>query len=608
MGRVDEAGDSVSVVSSLMSVTDSSASGVRNYDWVVKYREFKGVRSVKSLPLLGFHGACKYSYMEPTTIPSSLFQSFYAKAETCALLWEESPEGIWTKEFRPPSVSDLAMHLERFGGARDFNTSFFDANVRETMTRMSRIEGDLPTVLVDTWLTTDNLLRVRVPSNTSAGIRWKKKQLRAKVDALPYALEEAVRDIVGLKEGRPYSTPPCFCAARGKIVDIFKGPGKKEGRLVLVPDLKRHLMGSLTSVPYSKLVSSFSKKGGGVLIGMGNYHMNYSQLAEDIAGIKKPAAYLCVDFSGYDQTVPAEVIQWGLTRISSRFKTCQGSHAYWKSELNHLVHTEIAFPTGEVYMKGRGVASGDPWTSQLGSEANWLMQELAFRFLGWNARAWTFGDDVIVAIDCLPEGRPSSATLLTQYATAMGKLFGLEVKGSDSYCTPQLSISGPEPVEGKSVKFLSNFFMEVGVIVPAPEFAKTLESMMYPEYNPFTNEHTELKSWEVEELLSFELMRTSCLYITSYWNESSRHLLEQYHIWLLNLHVRPTPIPTFRLMQQLTLWDLDWTTFNSIWLTHLPSYADILKLYTSIPQHDRVDVGLARAKLSRLTTFQSRST
>jgi len=546
--------------------------------------------------------------MEPTTIPSSLFQSFYAKAEHCALLWEASPEGIWTKEFRPPSVSDLAMHLERFGGLREIDNDFLNANVRETMSRMSLIEGNVPDVLVDSWLTIDNLLRVRVPSNTSAGIRWKKKQLRAKVDALPYALEEAVRDMVGLKEGRPYSTPPCFCAARGKIVDVFKGPGKKEGRLVLVPDLKRHLMGSLTSVPYSKLVSSFSKKGGGVLIGMGNYHMNYSQLAKDITGIKKPVTYLCVDFSGYDQTVPAEVIKWGLTRISSRFSTCDGSEAYWMSELNHLVHTEIAFPTGEVYMKGRGVASGDPWTSQLGSEANWLMQELAFRFLGWDARAWTFGDDVIVAIDTLPKGGTSGAQLLTQYENAMGKLFKLEVKGSDSYCTPQLSISGPEPVDGQSVKFLSNFFMESALIFPAPEFSKTLESMMYPEYNPFSKEHTELKSWEVEELLSFELMRTSCLYITSYWNESSRHLLEQYHIWLLNLHVRPTPIPTFRLMQQLTLWDLDWTTFDSIWLTHLPSYADILELYTSIPQQNRIDVGLARARLSRPTTFQSRST
>jgi len=172
IGRVGEVGDSVSVVSNLTSVTDSSASGVRDYDWNVKYRKFMGARSVNSLPLLGFHHSCKYSYMEPTTIPSSLFQSFYAKAENCALLWEESPEGIWTKEFRPPSVSDLAMHLERFGGSRDFDNNFFNAHVREIMSKMSLIEGNIPTVLVDSWLTIDNLLRVRVPSNTSAGIRW----------------------------------------------------------------------------------------------------------------------------------------------------------------------------------------------------------------------------------------------------------------------------------------------------------------------------------------------------------------------------------------------------------------------------------------------------
>uniref|UniRef100_A0A2V0R8Y5 RdRp n=1 Tax=viral metagenome TaxID=1070528 RepID=A0A2V0R8Y5_9ZZZZ len=468
-----------------------------------------------------------YNYKEPTTVRSSLFSSFWASQERHYSYLDLDPD-LWFKEFRPPTIPDLVKHLERFGGQRPFGDEIFRLNVADAQAFMSGAERAGDGVIWGNWLTEENLYKIRVPLTTSAGIRWKKVGRPKKGDALEGAALEASMDLRGLREGVMYDTPPAFVAGRGKLVDSRGGPSKKEGRLIVVPDLKRHLLGSLAAVPYSSAVKSFSKAEGGVMIGMGPFKGDYMSLASQVLG-KKPMYFLMVDFSGYDQTVPAPVILASLQRISRRFEVVPGSDAYWESEYVHLTETKIVLPNGQVYVKSRGVSSGDPWTSQVGSEANWLMNVITFKVRGWVAYAWVFGDDVVIAV---VEGPSDPSVALEQYTKTIYELFGLEVKVSDSYATEQLIVSGPEPVEGQSAKFLSSYFMnrDEGV-VPVPTFNSVLERMLYPETNRF-DEIVELSGQEVADQILFEKGRVVSMYLLSFHNEFAFTMLHDYWNWL----------------------------------------------------------------------------
>jgi hypothetical protein len=546
--------------------------------------------SVKEVECLGWSSKLKYQYMEPTTSRSSLFSKFFDERQDVSVLWSELPASSWVKEFRPPSISDLERHLERFGGSRPVKQEVITRHLSTALQRMDIAEGTEGEVLMADWLTAGNLFRVRVPSGTSAGLRWKKKGMRTKCEALPGALEEALRDINGMRVGREYSTPPCFMAARGKLVDLFKEQGKKEGRLVVVPDLKRHLLGSLASVPYSLLVKNFEKNKGGVMIGMSNFHDWYGYLRTCIEGERKPKFYICADFSGYDQTVPRRILYESLKRISRRFSKDLGHSSYWRSEFKHLVDTEIVAPDGNVYVKRRGVASGDPWTSQVGSDANWLMHEILFLELGLDAAAWTFGDDVIVAVYDSPYSAKETSRL---YEKTFFDVFGMEVKKSDTYVTSLLELRMGPPTAGDSVKFLSNYFVSTSIgTMPAPEFQTVVENMMYPEHNPESQDPPP----DPGDVILWELARSVSCYLVGYWNEDVRNLMEMYGQWLrkqLGTDATFSPLYWANAMKE---WDVPAYIISPKWLGDMPSYAEVLPLY-------RIGIGEGRL---RAAAFQTR--
>jgi len=444
--------------------------------------------------------------------------------------------------------------------------------------RLREYEGIGSAIVFESWLEIDNLRKVKVPMNTSAGIRWKKAGKPKKRDALILAAQEAAVDIRGMEQGIVYDTPPCFVAGRGKLVDSEKERGKKEGRLIVVPDLKRHLLGSLASVPYSALVKGLSKRNGGVMVGMGPFNGDYEQLYEIIDGVK-PKYFLCVDFSGYDQTVPAEVIQTSLSRISQRFTPVRGSNEYWESEYEHLVNTKIVLPNGQVYVKRRGVASGDPWTSQVGSDANWIMQEVVFEHLGWDARAWTFGDDVIIAIK---EGPKDPSVAMALYTETINEIFSLEVKISDSYVTDRLLIGGSSPVEGASVKFLSNYFMyRSGKVRPVPSFESVVERMMYPEKNDFDLLVTRT-SEDIANNFAYEKARVRSMLCLSWFNTMANDMLLRYYRWLEGLDPGGGTVSREQWAELFIRWDIDPSKAGD-WMDGLPTESSIHEMYSPSP-------------------------
>ena len=478
-----------------------------------------------------------------------------------------------TMEFRPPRERDFVEHLERFGASRPTDEATFRRHRPGVLSRIAQYEGFGDDVAYyHGWLTEANLMTVRVPPDTSPGIRWSRLGYRTKKEALPLALQECSEVIGELEDGVGYRTPPCVPAGRGKLVDSFTDAETKQGRLILMPDLVRHLMGSITAKPYSKFVKRCDKRNGGSMIGMGPFSMWYDRLAGWIRGEREPKFLACFDFSGFDQTVPAFLLREVMAKIRRRFEPCRGSAAYWESEVRNLVDTHIAMPDGEVYLKSRGVASGDPWTSQAGSLANWMMWETLFSAMGMDARVWTFGDDVLVAVyDSTPED-----TFVDVSKRFMWDVFGMEVKASASFTATALVING-YPVENKSASFLSNYFVQTHLYVaPTPSFESLIKGLLYPErnpesYDPLFNEH---------DNYDLERQRVSAYYLLYYHNGPARKVLESYWNYLPDLSLEVNPyFDSGKIHQFLTFMDIPSSLFDEEWARRLPTDTEVKDLH-----------------------------
>jgi hypothetical protein len=529
---------------------------------------------LKELEYRGNYKSCMYKYVEPTTHPSKLFGEFLAQGTINSIVNSTPSRDFPFMRYKPPTEADLTKHLARFAEPRPFRGDLFFAVRTDLRRRLTRLEGRHPDEpLISEWLRPGNLYKVVTESDTSAGLRWAKLGLKSKNDARMAATAVAVKTLESLvSKGETYFSPPGKLAGRGKLVDVREEDGKKDGRLIVVPDMERHLLGSLASKPYTQVCMGVNKSRGGTMIGMGPFGGWYNALSDACERLN-PVGYLMIDYSGYDQTVPAEVIQWAFDHIRTYFTSDPGSNAYWASEYDNLVNMDIAMPNGDVYRKRRGVSSGDPWTSQVDSLANWACTTWTLDSLGVDAAVWTFGDDVLVAITGT---EIPLSELPARFSAEVMRLAGLEAKMKATYTSPILSIHGQEPVANKSPSFLSNYFMHrAGQIMPARLTEDAFLGLAYPE----RNYEGEAESFNYE----WELGRVSGYYLVYFWNYQVRNLLHLYHDFLITkIRAEGRLIEMSKLDEQLRkLLDIPLTTFLLEWSVRLPRVSEVIGLYVT---------------------------
>jgi len=433
---------------------------------------------------------------------------------------------------------------------------FSDSEIDVALDYLLDIEG--PFIPVDDWLTRSALSSFRVPAGTSPGVRSKRLGFRTKRDALLPALLEASVILERMKMGEEkYRVPPCGVAGRGKRIDIRTAKVGKQGRLIVIPDIVRHLMGQLGSRPMMRLLYKFNKERGGVLLGWGPFSGNYQKIASWCEGA---TGFMFLDFKKFDQTVPARLIEAAFAHIRIHFSECPGSTGYWASEYEQLVNTEIVLPDGSVYRKDKGVASGDPWTSVVGSYVNWLVLHIClFKLRGKvDFKIWTFGDDSIVCFYGTPTGLEELSRLVAQW--------GMEVSPEKSYITESLATTDPNPSPGSSGSFLSNYFLKTPMGVrPTRPLSDLIELMSIPEANVGTVE------WEV--------IRTAAMYVGFYYNPVANSILRSYWEWLHTKFKIPDVQPGISLYRVLRENDIPWEEFNVSWLARLPEDFELELLY-----------------------------
>jgi hypothetical protein len=251
-----------------------------------------------------------------------------------------------------------------------------------------------------------------------------------------------------------------------------------------------------------------------------------------------------------------------------------GDDVYWNTMYENLVQTYIAFPDGSLLRKSRGVASGDPWTSIVGSICNYI---IIYSVLDPGFyKVYTFGDDSIIAY--YPDGVPGveadgadwlhrDLISLEELSAAVNQLYGVTVSVKKSYTASKLYISEREILQNdftNSAQFLSLHFNESGY--PVPRTADVLLKMMYPERNKHST------NWEKIRCVSY--------YIQGYWNTFIREHIIHYWARLCDLNPDPIYLST-RDYHELRHFGLLDTTFISGEFAKLPPDSKVVELYVN---------------------------
>lgn len=541
--------------------TPSEASGHGVKEWSFFLQENTRTRAPPGLRSLGYSPGVRYLYVQPRTSESEYFLKFLDARSRQLLTIEPPSVSLLNSEFRSPSEADLFLHLEGFGTRGPDGSSLSADAYAQLLRDLSAVESFGTSI--SGWLDPSLMTKIRVPSQTSPGLRWKKLGYKTKRAALMPALIEATKIVKDIQEKSAiYTVPPCGVAGRGKRVEYRRDgdlQDSKDGRLIVMPDLVRHLIGSMASQPLMGRISKIDKSKGGIMLGMGPFSGQFEELAGHAAGA---SSYVLLDFTKFDQRIPALVLREALRHISSKFENVPGKTAYFRSEFNQIVNTIIAMPDGTVWQKRRGIASGDPWTSIIGSYCNWIMLQYVTKKLGWETKIWAFGDDSVIAV----YNRKLDNDALRPLSRLLYDTFGMVVSERKSYVTDTLVDIADNPEPRKSGSFLSNYFYhtEMGVRVTRP-LEDLYELMIHPERNRGTVE------WEV--------VRTSAMYLNFYYNEDARYLLEEYWDYLHKVYRIPELRGSSMDYALLREMDLPWDQFKLVWLNRLPFPGEIELLY-----------------------------
>jgi hypothetical protein len=506
----------------------------------------------------------KYSYTQSPTRSSVLYELFdqdLVKSKT--FVKDAGMYRYETPSFKP----DIIKHLNGFNNGIKINDKIVINKLKEAS---KALQGKMKVTKfsINNWFTWSELKDIQVGS-THPGIDYRKSGFQTKSDALHHALPKVFFKMKTLQEkGILINRTPCLISNRAKLIStnpLNKKSVSKKGRMVLMPSMTHHLLGTLAFTKFNKLLKKVNVDDGGVMIGISQYHNQWRKFGKLLEN--DYYMYYVLDFSSFDQRVPSKVLEIALDFIKNQFQSFPNSDIYWKNIKDNLINTLIALPNGMVVRKKSGVASGDPGTSDAGSVGNYLMLFAAFGMIP-GIKIFTFGDDAIIAFL-----RRYSLPSMMEIADKLKEMFGMIVSTKKSYISLRLRMTWD--VKGTKynfdgASFLSKFWNENFISIPDEK--RAILSLIYPERN--------------KNNVSWEIMRTVSMYIENFFNPRLRQLLFEYFTYLNWYRNKVFGRRFERKFENVSfyLYELKrrGISFKQKWLETLPSADEIYDLHLSI--------------------------
>jgi hypothetical protein len=191
--------------------------------------------------------------------------------------------------------------------------------------------------------------------------------------------------------------------------------------MIMMCDLIETLCGQTLSLPVATQIENIIAP---VFLGQSFYRGRYSTFKN---WFNDCGWCMAADMRAYDSTVPEYIILCGLAIMRACYADEPGTDSLCLSLFSGFVHSYFITVGGHLYRKGRGIPSGHPWTSLMGSICNWVVLKSVVLLLygpraALDLRVACCGDDFVI-------GFPKKYPMLnpTAFNAALKFFYGMEV-------------------------------------------------------------------------------------------------------------------------------------------------------------------------------------
>uniref|UniRef100_A0AAU7YTA7 RNA-dependent RNA polymerase n=1 Tax=Conidiobolus non-segmented RNA virus 2-1 TaxID=3233686 RepID=A0AAU7YTA7_9VIRU len=245
---------------------------------------------------------------------------------------------------------------------------------------------------------------------------------------------DIARDLFSRTARKPHAdTSLWMCGAREKRNDVDNGDPIKS-RLILMPETAPALVSSMYSQPVGDLIAHHESP---IHIGTKsgrNAHESFCKLFD-------PCEYtIAADWKSFDSCVSEHLIVGAFMIIRSMFPDGDDVDNHFLYFMSSMVFKNVVTPGGYVYRIRRGLPSGSPWTSVIGSLVNWLVLYTTLSGLMNPHDANQIplalcGDDMLIGLPTVSETYPHGATAPTtsEIFRRAKWLWGFESKSSQQH-------------------------------------------------------------------------------------------------------------------------------------------------------------------------------
>ena len=303
--------------------------------------------------------------------PRGLFDGYVAKVlEDQGFSWEENPRSVYEPEQLYTALERYATDWRKF----EFLDEFMEQGFRMAYKIFAKPRGVKPFSILEG----ESLLR-SIKMEKSSGLPL----MTSKEKSLMYSLDREIQVRQGVKAPNP-------CVA-------YKRTQKNnKTRLVWGYPLEMTLMEARFARP---LIDYFKRPRTPMAFGKTKLELGarVSRYFEDA-----PGTTVCLDFSKFDSTISATMINQAFRILSTWFSPQDLEEYGWKTIVQYFITTPIVMPDGHLYTgKNHGVPSGSYFTQLIDSVVNVAMMYALQYSLGMYFRPealMVLGDDVIVQV------------------------------------------------------------------------------------------------------------------------------------------------------------------------------------------------------------------